>query len=396
MTDEENIKEIIDISSEFESGDLPIVENTEAYFKDITRRVIYQTNNYTLEQIRDMIISDNFVDLQPEYQRRLRWDKRRKSRLIESFLLNMPIPPLYFYEIDYNQFEVMDGQQRLNALKEFFQNQFSLIKPEVLVGLNGQYYKDFSERTLRVFNRTSIPAIVVFAENMKNFQTEGNDITSSDVRRLIFERLNTGGKHLNPQEIRNAINPGPFNELIVNLTRYEKFTEVFGIPPYTNQVSDLYQNTERLNNTTYSTMKDCEYVLRYFALKDPANINGSLKAMLDRAAQTQIQQTEVENYAKNFCSRLDFLYELFNSKPFTIEEGGKTKIAIALYDSSMVAINMLWDKKGSILDDKQAVNKRLVQVLNSQETYDAIVRGKSSSKDIKNRIKILEHVLLGE
>ena len=396
MTADKHDKEIIDNSDESELGDIPKVKNTESYFNSITRRVIYQTNNYTLEQLRDMISSHNFIDLQPEYQRRLRWDMKQKTKLIESFLLNMPIPPLYFYEVEYNKFEVMDGQQRLNSLREFYENEFNLAKPEVLIGLKDQYYKNFSERTARVFNRTSIHAIIVFTENMEIFKSAGNEIKSSDIRRLIFERLNTGGKYLNPQEIRNAINPGPFNELIIKLTKYGKFTEVFGIPAYTDQVNDPYENAERLKNTIYKNMKDCEYVLRYFALREPKKINGSLKAILDRAAEKKIKRSEIEKYTNDYCSRFDFLYELFDSRPFEINEKGKNKLAIALYDSSMVALDLLWDKKDKIHADKKAVNERLKAVLKSQESYDAIVRGKSSPKDIKNRIEILKHVLIGE
>ena len=198
----------------------------------------------------------------------------------------MPIPPLYFFEVDYNQFEVMDGQQRLNALNEFYNNNFCLTDLGILVGMKGQYYKNFSERVARAFDRTSISAIIVLTENEAKFDSE-IDISNYDIRRIIFHRLNTGGRKLNPQEIRNAINPGYFNELIVNLTKYPKFTEVFGIPPYTGSHLNHYDNEERIKNNTYYTMKDCEYVLRYFALKDLNNVYGSLKAMLDRAMQTR-------------------------------------------------------------------------------------------------------------
>jgi hypothetical protein len=85
-------------------------------------RVVYQTNNFLLPQIRDLIEAGEGVNLRPEYQRRLRWTNKQKSLLIESLLLNIPVPPVFFYENELARYEVMDGQQRLNAIKEFFKN----------------------------------------------------------------------------------------------------------------------------------------------------------------------------------------------------------------------------------------------------------------------------------
>ncbi|MFC0219807.1 DUF262 domain-containing protein [Pseudochelatococcus lubricantis] len=65
-------------------------------------------------------------NLRPEYQRRLRWDRKKKSKLIESFIMNVPVPPVFLYEKDLGRFEVMDGQQRLNAIAEFFSGKFAL------------------------------------------------------------------------------------------------------------------------------------------------------------------------------------------------------------------------------------------------------------------------------
>lgn len=84
--------------------------------------------------------------LDPEYQRRHRWDVKRKSRLIESFLMNVPVPPVFLYERDLARFEVMDGRQRLTALSDFFDNQFALTDLEFWSDLDGKTYKQLPSK----------------------------------------------------------------------------------------------------------------------------------------------------------------------------------------------------------------------------------------------------------
>ena len=92
-------------------------------------------------------------------------------------------------------------------------------------------------------------------------------LSLTDVRRFIFDRLNTGGTKLNAQEVRNALNPGPLNDIIIELTREKLFTNVFNIPNYSEtNPNDYYENPERQKNSLYSSMGDCQLVLRYFAL----------------------------------------------------------------------------------------------------------------------------------
>src|ERR1700733_7687600 len=91
----------------------------DGFFAKNAFRIIYQTNNFFLPQIRDIIDKGEILNLRPEYQRRLRWSTPQKSKLIESLLLNIPIPPVFLFETEAARYEVMDGQQRLNAVREF-------------------------------------------------------------------------------------------------------------------------------------------------------------------------------------------------------------------------------------------------------------------------------------
>ncbi|QBJ15514.1 DUF262 domain-containing protein [Agrobacterium sp. 33MFTa1.1] len=359
-------------------------------------RVVYQTNNFLLPQIRDMIDRGEAINLHPEYQRRLRWNTTQKSRLIESLLLNIPIPPVFFYENDAARYEVMDGQQRLNTIREFFSGAFALTGLRVLSPLNGIRYPKAPPRVKRTLDRASISAIVLLMESETEI-TGSNLLNLTDIRRLVFDRLNTGGMKLNAQELRNAQNPGPFNNAIVELSRYSLFTQVFGIPAYNEtNPDDYYINPERQKNSLYSTMKDCELVLRYFALKNDANIRGSMKSMLDRAMDTQMTHEQAEAAKVEFKSRFKFLFDLFGGEPFSIKapNDNRERVSAAVYDAAMVAVNRLWDRRNEIAARNAAIMLRLTQALANPTEYDILVGRGNTAESVRDRISLFQTILL--
>ncbi len=143
--------------------------------------------------------------LDPEYQRRHRWDNGRKSRLIESFLMNIPVPPVFLYERDLARFEVMDGRQRL---------------PE----LDGRYYKDLPTKVRDGIDRRYISSIVLLKE------TGSGPTAAAKLTKTVFERLNSGGARPSHQETRNAVYEGPLNRLCLDLSKNKTFREMWGIP----------------------------------------------------------------------------------------------------------------------------------------------------------------------
>jgi hypothetical protein len=222
----------------------------------------------------------------------------------------------------------MDGQQRLNAVREFIAGDFALSRLPILTPLNGLRYSRSPPRIKRALDRATISAIVLLLESETAESTSGL-LTLTDIRRIIFDRLNTGGTKLNAQEIRNALNPGVFNQILIDLTRFKLFTEVFDIPPYVEKSpSDYYENAERQKNRLYATMNDCQLVLRYFALKDDANIRGSMKSMLDRAMQVKITEAESKIWEKEYRDRFTFLYDLFDGRPFRLPRREGTRESI--------------------------------------------------------------------
>jgi Protein of unknown function DUF262 len=155
-----------------------------------TARIVTQRNDFLLPNLLDSMERAVYMNLNPPYQRRLRWDRTRKSKLIESLLMNVPIPPIFLYEVDLAKYEVMDGQQRLSTIREYFNNEFPLTGLEEWRTLNRRRYSQLPARIQSGLQRRSIAAIIVLSES------------SGDIKRFVFERLNTGGVRLNAQEVR--------------------------------------------------------------------------------------------------------------------------------------------------------------------------------------------------
>ena len=103
--------ERFDDTDEISDGDA-----TEKEFRDASMQIVVQRNDFFLPNLIDMVRTHKTLEIAPYYQRRARWDTARKSRLIESFLVNIPVPPVFLYENDFAQYEVMDGQQRVSAI----------------------------------------------------------------------------------------------------------------------------------------------------------------------------------------------------------------------------------------------------------------------------------------
>lgn len=390
----ENLEEVEEgIPATTEGGRI----DPDEFFARSAFRIIYQTNNFFLPQIRDLIDKGEVLNLRPDYQRRLRWSALQKSRLIESLLLNIPIPPVFLFESDAARYEVMDGQQRLNAVREFIAGGFALSGLEVLKPLNGLRYLRCPPRIKRALDRATLSAIVLLLES-EPAVAGGQGLSVTDIRRFIFDRLNTGGTKLNPQEIRNAIYPGPFNRVLVESSRFRLFTETFDIPVYVEaDPSEYYEDEERQKNTLYATMADCQLILRYFALKDDANIRGSMKAMLDRAMEQRmtISDKDAIGLEIEFKERFAFLHALFDEQPFRLppDERGRARVSAALYDASMVAVEVLWNKRDEMLAQKAGLQARLSEALDDEERLALLTGQGNTAQAVRDRIKLMVGIL---
>ena len=193
-------------------------------------RLHQERNDFLLPQIVDFVKTKRWLNLHPEYQRRLVWDRKKKSLLIESLLMNVPIPPVFLFEYDLNRYETMDGQQRLNTIVDFYNNRFKLSGLKTWRNLNGRTYDDCPPRIQRGLDRRRLSAVILLAESSSKLTS------ANDVRRTVFERLNTGGQNLNAQELRNCIYAGPFNDLLIQLAGNREFNDLWDIPPYEDHI----------------------------------------------------------------------------------------------------------------------------------------------------------------
>ena len=172
---------------------------------------------------------------------------------------------------------------------------------------------------------------------------------------------------------------------------------MFGIPPYTEDDDEgYYENPERQRNSLYASMRDCELVLRFVALRDVENIRGSMKSMLDRAMEIRLSKDQAEDLASDFRSRFKFLNRLFENDPFKIpasKDRGES-LSAALYDASMVALDRLWDQRELVKEDRKDVRKRLKLAIGNEHEYELIVGRKNTAEAVRGRIDLLQSILL--
>jgi hypothetical protein len=364
----------------------------EKFYTNETFRVIHQNNNFFIPQIKQLIDGREIINIRPEYQRRLRWSNTQKSLLIESLLLNIPVPPIFLYESDLARYEVMDGQQRLNAIREFMNNEFRLTGLSQLHPLNGKTYSKIPPVIKKGLDRSSLAAIVLL------FETDQPVHDQKKVRRYVFERLNTGGRKLNHQEVRNAVYGGPFNDLIVSLTRDETFTSVWEIPEYTStDETEYYENPQRQRNTLYRTMGDCQIVVRFFAFLEPKYIRGSVRSILDSCMMRHLRDSsaEIERSEERYLGCLKLAYEIFDGEPFRIlaRTSKKYRLSVGLYDAVMVALDRQSGRKGALLRKREKIQIAVTRALSEASTYELIVGRANTSNAIQEKIAKMEEII---
>ena len=157
-------------------------------------------------------IAHNEIDLAPDFQRmRGIWNIQRKSRLIESLMLKIPIPVFYVAADRRDNWSVVDGIQRMTSINDYVTGEFALDKLEYLTDLNRKRYADLSRPMRRRIDETELVVNVI------------EPGTPPEVMFNVFLRINTGGMTLNGQEIRHALHPGPVREYLKRLAESDEF-----------------------------------------------------------------------------------------------------------------------------------------------------------------------------
>ena len=149
---------------------------------------------------------------------------REKSKLIESFIMNVPIPPVFLYENEFSHYEVMDGLQRLTTIYDFYKDVFRLEGLQLWQELNGKRYSELPEKVRKGIDRRYISSVILLQESAKSEEE------AAHMKQMVFERINSGGVQLEPQETRNALYDGKMNQLCLSLSKNKYLCQFLGIP----------------------------------------------------------------------------------------------------------------------------------------------------------------------
>ena len=365
----------------------------EQFYDSGAFRIHQERSDFLLPQIVDFVDSKRWMNLHPEYQRRLVWDRRKKSLLIESLLMNVPIPPVFIYEYDLNRYETMDGQQRLNAVVDFYKNRFKLTGLTTWSALNGRRYDDCPPRIQQGLDRRRLSATVLLAESGRSLTADDGDV----VRRIVFERLNTGGQNLNAQELRNCVYAGSFNNLIIELAGTRIFNEIWDMPPYEDNIVGGHVTAQLRENRWFKRMLDCELVLRFFAFSRRSKIRGAVSKILD-ACMGEYQDaptSTIDELRRRFLTRMELARELFGDQTFRVPKDGGARgpLSVPLYDAIMVALDALYDNRKELTTKKKLIVHALRHALADEDNYEVLVGRPNTATAIKRRQDLVKSLL---
>jgi hypothetical protein len=369
----------------------PTNREIEQRYIENDMKVTQERSDFLLPQIIDFVSQKKWMNLQPEYQRRQVWDRAKQSRFIESLLMNLPVPPVFLYEPEYSRYEVMDGQQRLSSVLSFYENRLKLTGLEHWPELNGKHYSDLPVKVQRGVDRRRISAVVL--------QSNSLGANHDELRRIVFERLNTGGQKLNAQELRNCVYASPFASMLVELAGYAPFNDLLDIPRYEDHFINGQVSGELSQNLLFKRMIDCEFVLRYFSFREKKNIKGSVKKILDRCMDSYrlLGENELDGLRGDFQSRIDLAKELLGEDAFHLIDpnGNKGSLSQPYYDAIIVACDRRFSDRIALLKKKAALKKALIKATSNPDAYELIVGRANTADAIRRRLDFVEKVFAG-
>lgn len=251
-----------------------------------TRRIDFYTTEYNVELLAAKLNSQEMYV--PDYQRRFTWTLAARSRFIESLLIRLPIPFLFFWEAPNGTLEIVDGSQRLRTITSFLANELQLTKLSRLTECTALWFSDLPVSSQRRLKNTSIRGIIL---------NENADITA---RRDLFDRINTSALEANPAEIRRGANAGPFIDLVGSLSEDPVFQKVAPMTP-----SD---KSRRL---------DEELISRFFAYSGELeeyrdNVKVFIREFTDQQNLDLEEDSRREEFLRNkFLTTIEFVHRNF-------------------------------------------------------------------------------------
>lgn len=276
-------------------------------------RVFTDKKDLTLSQIKEMF-DDGDIISQPDYQRDYVMDEKTASRLIESVLMNIPIPTVYLCEESDGRLSIIDGQQRMTSFVKFLKNEFSLRGLEELNDLNGKKYADLEKALQRTLKSCTLNSIILTKE-------------SQELKYEIFARLNQGSIRLKPQELRNCIYRGSLNDLLEEIASNNRI------------LKDLFIDENKRKNYQ-------EYILRFFALRNFQEYSSSMNKTMNNfmAMYQNADEDKIKELKDLFNRTVDIIKQVFGNNAFCAYDRQKgkymNKFSGSVYDSIIVACSM--------------------------------------------------------
>ena len=333
-----------------------------------------EVKNTTIGMLVEML-GNNIIDLQPDFQRNNNlWSEKKQCELIESIVLQLPLPSFYFFiDSKRKKWVVIDGLQRLSTFSNFFvSNNLRIKNLEITKELNGHTFSELS-----FFERT----------NMKMFPVTLNvisgDVSAYDVS-LIFKRVNSAGLQLKPAEIRNALYQGQATNLL------EKMIQ---IPVFKHLVS---------NHISTRRMADRNYATRYlaFRLGSFEEYKGHTEQFLCDAMHfiNGLSDTQISVILGDFYASLDFCEQLFGVNAFRIprQQGSKRKnaVSIALFEMLTVPFSYLSEKqKNTLLNYHNEFLKDYRKMFENPTLKKAFSNSMGSTKNIQLRFNAIRTLI---
>ena len=216
--------------------------------------------------------------------------------------------------------------------------------------------------------------------------------SGEDVRRTVFERLNTGGQNLNAQELRNCLYSGPFNELIITLAGERAFNEIWEIPPYEDNIRSKQISQKLREHRLFKRMTDCEIVLRFFAFRKQSHLRGAVKTILDNCMERHknLSEQRVEQFRNVFLSRITLAKQIFQENAFRIpDKENSGRLSIPLYDATMVALDELYESGQELVRNRTQICADLQEMFSDSDNYELIVGRPNTAQAIKERQELL-------
>lgn len=293
------------------------IDNDEDDVVTIEYDITSYPSDYTLKGLVDMF-NRNDITI-PDFQRGFVWNIKQASLLIESFLIGLPVPPIFFYIDDHNRNLVIDGQQRLMSIVYFFEGFFgeenAKGKRQVfkLSGLkeNNKYYNkcyaDLEDKDKRKLDTSVLRAINIRQLSPRNENT---------CVYHIFERLNTGGTPLSHQEIRNCVFRGNFLRQLQLLNKEDNWRKVIGRP-----------NLDK-------KQRDTELLLRVIGLSKYLDFyEKPMKEFLNKVAlrNQNIGEEELEQLSKRFQDTCNYIVDTLGEKPFNVRGPLNTSVLDSVF-----------------------------------------------------------------